>query len=378
MKKLILLLSCLIFVCANAYPIMAQDPTPSNQEEQNIKIGGVKSLEDRIEQLEEVINRQPKSEKWYDRIQIRGLIEVEASHGKTDFKDPASEDEKTSDVDLATVELGVDAKISAHVDGHVLFKYEEDDLFVDEGFITLAGSESFPAYLIAGRQYISFGDFETHFVTDPTTLVLGETNEGAVVAGYRFGGEMVEVSVGAFNGRAKESGKDDVIDGFVGSIVVNPIENIKFGASYTSNIASSDTFNTVVVDPDNLDSMVGGWSAFVNFKFLERFKLIGEYVGALDNFKAGEIYDAADSKERKPSAWNVELGVAIIDNVEVAARYEGSDDGGADFLPKSRYGAVLNWGLFKNTNLALEYLHGKFEDDAQETDSFIAQLAIEF
>ena len=378
MKKLILLLSCLIFVCANASPIMAQDSTPSNQEEQNTKVGGVKSLEDRIEQLEEAINRQPKSDNWYDRIKISGLIEVEASHGKTDFKDPAVEDEKTSDVDLATVELVVDAKISAHVDGHVMFKYEDDDLFVDEGFITLVGTETFPAYLIAGRQYIPFGNFDTHFVTDPNTLVLAETNEGAAVAGYRFGGEMVDVSVGAFNGRAKESGKDELIDSFVGSIVVSPIENIKFGASYTSNIAGSDSFSEAVVDPDNLDSLVGGWSAFVTLEFLERFKLIGEYVGALDNFKTGEIYDAADTKERKPLAWNVELGVAIIDNLELAVRYDGSDDGGADFLPESQYGAVLNWGFLKNTNLALEYLHGEFEDDAQETDSFIAQLAIEF
>ena len=378
MKKLILLLSCLIFVCANASPIMAQDSTPSNQEEQNTKVGGVKSLEDRIEQLEEAINRQPKSDNWYDRIKISGLIEVEASHGKTDFKDPAVEDEKTSDVDLATVELVVDAKISAHVDGHVMFKYEDDDLFVDEGFITLVGTETFPAYLIAGRQYIPFGNFDTHFVTDPNTLVLAETNEGAAVAGYRFGGEMVDVSVGAFNGRAKESGKDELIDSFVGSIVVSPIENIKFGASYTSNIAGSDSFSEAVVDPDNLDSLVGGWSAFVTLEFLERFKLIGEYVGALDNFKTGEIYDAADTKERKPLAWNVELGVAIIDNLELAVRYDGSDDGGSDFLPESQYGAVLNWGFFKNTNLALEYLHGEFEDDAQETDSFVAQLSIEF
>ena len=378
MRKLSLLFSCLISVCANAYPVMAQDSISSDPSELSAKVGGVKSLEDRIKQLEEAVNRQPKSDKWYDRIQISGLIEAEASHGKTDFKDPASEDEKTSDVDLATVELVVDAKIAAHVEGHVMFKYEDDDLFVDEGFITLAGSESFPAYLIAGRQYIPFGDFETHFVTDPNTLVLGETNEGAAVAGYRFGGEMVDVSVGAFNGGAKEMGKDEAIDSFVGSIVVNPIENLMFGASYTSNLAGSDTFNTVVVDPDNLDSMVGGWSAFVNFKFLERVKLIGEYVGALDNFKAGEIYDVADTKARKPSAWNVELGVAIIDNLELAGRYEGSDDGGADFLPESQYGAVLNWGFFKNTNLALEYLHGEFEDDAQETDSFIAQLAIEF
>jgi hypothetical protein len=378
MKKLILLCSCLIMVCAKAYPVMAQDSIPSYQAEQTTKVGGVKSLEDRIKQLEDAIKRQPESGKWYDRIQISGLIEVEASHGKTDFKDPAVEDEKTSDVDLATVELAVDAKIAEHVDGHVMFKYEDDDLFVDEGFITLVGTENFPAYLIAGRQYIPFGNYDSHFVTDPNTLILGETNEGAAVAGYRFGGEMVDVSVGAFNGSAKESGKDDIIDSFVGSIVVNPFEKLIFGASYTSNLAGSDTFNTVVMDPDNLDSLVGGWSAFVTFEFLERFKLIGEYVGALDNFKAGEIYDAADTKERKPSAWNVELGVAIIDNVELAARYEESDDGGADFLPESQYGAVLNWGFYKNTNLALEYLHGEFEDDAQETDSFIAQLAIEF
>jgi hypothetical protein len=378
MKKLIMLCSCLILVCTNAYPVMAQDSISSDSAEQSTKAGGVKSLEDRIKHLEDAIKRKPESDKWYDRIQISGLIEVEASHGKTDFKDPASEDEKTSDVDLATVELVMDAKIAAHINGHVMFKYEDDDLFVDEGFVTLAGTNSFPAYLIAGRQYIPFGNYNSHFVTDPTTLILGETNEGAVVAGYRYGDEMVDVSVGAFNGRAKKIGKDDVIDSFVGSIVVNPFEDLLFGASYTSNLAGSDSFSNAVVDPDNLDSLVGGWSAFVTFEFLERFKLIGEYVGALDNFKAGEIYDAADTKERKPSAWNVELGVAIIGNVELAARYGGSDDGGADFLPESQYGAVLNWGFFKNTNLALEYLHGEFEDDAQETDSFIAQLAIEF
>ncbi|HUV78606.1 MAG TPA: LbtU family siderophore porin [Desulfobacterales bacterium] len=378
MKKMTLLLSCLILVCVQASPIMAQDSMSSEQAEQTNKVGGVKSLEDRIKHLEDAIKRKPESDKWYDRIEISGLVEVEAGYEKTDFKDLAIEDKKNSDVDLATAELVVHAKIAEHVEGHVMFKYEDDDLFVDEGFIALVGSESFPAYLIAGRQYIPFGNYDSHFVTDPNTLILGETNEGAVVAGYRFGGEMVDVSVGAFNGNAKEIGKDDVIDSFVGSIAVNPFENMMFGASYTSNLAGSDTFNTVVVDPDNLDSLVGGWSAFVSFKFLERFKLIGEYVGALDSFKAGEIYDAADTKERKPSAWNVELGVAIIDNLELAVRYDGSDEGGADFLPESQYGAVLNWGFFKNTNLAIEYLHGEFEDDAQETDSFIAQLAIKF
>ena len=43
------------------------------------------------------------------------------------MKDPATPDDTTSDVALATVELDVDARIVEHVDGHVLFKYEEAD-----------------------------------------------------------------------------------------------------------------------------------------------------------------------------------------------------------------------------------------------------------
>jgi len=372
--KRFLVLQCLILFCMAGFA-MAQE---SVTKEQANKAGGVTSIEDRLKKLEESIGREVLGDKWYDRIQISGLIEVEAGYEKIDFEDPGEEDEKTSDVDLATVELAVDAKIVDHVEGHVLFKYEEDDVFVDEGFIALTGTEAFPAYLIAGRQYIPFGNFDSHFVTDPTTLVLGETNEGAVVAGYRFGGEMVDISLGAFNGSAQETGDDDMIDSYVASVAVNPMEGLMFGASYTSNLAGSDSFNEVVDDPDNLDSLVGGWSAFVSYEFLERFKIIGEYVGALDEFEAGEIYDAADGKRRQPAAWSVETGAAITENIEVAARYGGSDDGGADFLPETQYGAVVNWGIFENTNLALEYLHGEFEDDAQKTDSIIAQLAIEF
>lgn len=339
--------------------------------------GGVKSIEDRVKQLEKAVGRQVEGEKWYERIQISGLVEVEAGYGKTGFGDPAVEDEKTSDVDLATVELVVDARIVDHVDAHVMFKYEDDDVFVDEGFITLTGTEAFPAYLIAGRQYIPFGYFDSHFITDPTTLTLGETNEGAVVAGYRIKGEMLDISLGAFNGRAQESGDDDAIDSFVAGLAMNPFDGLMLGASYTSNLAGSDALNEVVLDPDNLESLVTGWSAYVTFEFLDRFHIIGEYVSALDNFKEGEIYDAADTRTRKPAAWNVEFGVAITETLGLAARYGGSDDGG-EFLPETEYGAVLNWGLFKNTNLALEYLHGEFEDDSQETDTITAQLAVEF
>lgn len=376
MKKSIMLLLALILVNMGS-PVMAQESAGSDPSLSNPTPGGEKSLEERIMQMEEALGLRNEGGKRLDRIQISGLIEVEAGYEKIDFKEQTAQDEKTSDVDLVAVELAVDAEISDHIDGHVLFKYEDDEVFVDEGFITLTGPETFPAYLIAGRQYIPFGSFDTHFITDPATLVLGETNEGAVVAGYRFGGEMVDVSLGAFNGRAQSAGDDDAVDSFVANIAVNPCEDLMIGGSYTSNLAGSDAFNEVVTDPDNLDSLIAGWSVYATFRFLDHFKLIGECVSALDHFKAGEIYDAADARKRKPMAWNAELGFTINDALEIAARFGGSDDGG-NFLPESEYGTVLNWKIFENTSLALEYLHDEFENEVEEIDAFTLKLAVEF
>ena len=136
MKKLIMFWVVVVFISMTP-PVMAQESVQSNKSASDQHPGGVESLEERIKQLEEAVERQVEGKKWYDRIQISGLVEVEAGYGKTDFKEPAADDEKTSDVDLATVELVMDVRIVDHADGHVLFKYEDNEVFVDEGFITL-------------------------------------------------------------------------------------------------------------------------------------------------------------------------------------------------------------------------------------------------
>ena len=47
------------------------------------------------------------------------------------------------------------------------------------------------------------------------------------------------------------------------------------------------------------------------------------------------------------------------------------------FLPEEQYGAVITYSLFENTAIALEYLHGEFEND-DERDLLTTQLAVEF
>ena len=61
-----------------ALPLDAQRTAPEEVPPAH-KAGGVKSLERRIQQLEEAIDRDVVSDKWYDRIQISGLIEASVS-----------------------------------------------------------------------------------------------------------------------------------------------------------------------------------------------------------------------------------------------------------------------------------------------------------
>ena len=342
--------------------------------------GGKLGLPERIRRIEEKMEQKGVLGKWADKITLSGVVEAEACYQDMDYDNPATKDDDSSDITLATVELGVDVDIIKHVKGRVLFLWEEDDtepVDVDEGFITLDGEDVVPLYLNVGKLYVPFGNFESHFISDPLTLELGETRESALTVGYM--NKWMDVSVSAFNGDIDETGEDNHIESYVAgasfSVPEELISNfgITAGVSYISNIADSDGLEGET--PGEIKDYVGGFNAFLSISFMDKFFLECEYLGALDEFKAGELlFDGGN--EFQPETWNFELAYAATDWLEVAVKYEGGDDLG-DFLPEDQYGAALTFGLFENTSLALEYLHGEFEND-DERDLVTTQLAVEF
>ena len=108
---------------------------------------------------------------------------------------------------------------------------------------------------------------------------------------------------------------------------------------------------------------------------LDKYFFNAEYLGALDDFEAGELsFDGG--KSYRPEAWTIELACGITDNLNLAVCYEGSNDGG-DFLLEKQFGGCVSYGLFKDTSIALEYLYGKFEN--KDTRRLMTtMLAIEF
>ena len=341
-------------------------------------------LPERVRRIEEKMAEKQEGilEKWADKITLSGLIEAEASYEDYDYDDPAVDDEDSSDIVLATVELGVDVDIIKHVKGHVLFLWEEDEtepVDVDEGFITLDGEDVVPLYLNVGKLYVPFGNFESHFISDPLTLELGETRESALTVGCV--NPWMDVSVSAFNGDIDETGEDNHIESYVAkasfSVPEKLVSNfgIAGGVSYISNIADSDNLQDEIVPTDGIKDYVGGLNAFLSISFMDKLFIECEYLGALDEFEAGELsFDGGN--EFQPETWNFELAYAATDRLELAVKYEGGDDLG-DFLPEDQYGAAVTFALFEDTSLSFEYLHGEFEND-DERDLFTTQLAVEF
>jgi hypothetical protein len=153
-------------------------------------------LSDRVKNLEDKLGTGGGGG-WTDRITISGVVEAEAGFSSTDYNDSATDDVDESDIVLATVELGIDAEVYKHVSGHILLLYEEDEndgnIAIDEGFITIDGKDVVPLYLNAGQLYVPFGQFESHMITDPLTLDLGETSQSAVQVG--FANDLFDASI---------------------------------------------------------------------------------------------------------------------------------------------------------------------------------------
>lgn len=389
MKKMMMKVMLCLLVSGALFSLPALAAEISNHE-----------LGERLKQLEEKMEQGILPGDWARRITLSGVIEVEASYEKTNFAGSDVEDEDSSDFSLATVELGVDADIVKHVSGHILFLYEDgEDITVDEGFILLDGKDVLPLYLKAGEIYVPFGNFESHMISDPLTLELGETRETAVQAGFEVNGFYG--SVYAFNGDIDKDGDDSHIDNYgadAGYAMATDSFNMDIGVSWINNIADSGGYrDRVDEEAEEAEAMgfafafrdyVPGIGAHAIFNVGPAI-LIGEYValleepewnlsdmvpGSLAALGLGPVY-----KGKKISAWNIELGYTIElygKETSLAIAFQGTKDA-ENWLPEKRYMGSIGVCIFNGTTLALEYLHDEFETD-DETDVLTAQLAIEF
>ena len=314
-----------------------------------------------------------------ENVSIGVLLEFEAGYA-------SQGSESASDFALATFEFGIEAEFHEMVKGRALMLWEEDGtepIDLDEAAITLGGTEAVPVYLDAGKMYIPFGAFHSHFVSDPLVLELGEVRESAALLGYVNG--IIDIRAGAFNGDLDDG--DDHADNAIVAITVTPIDGIEMGAYWISDLGETEAMQEMIEDSAAeadataaTDTTAPGATAYNEVAAAGvyihaaagKLTLELEYMTALDDFDAG-ILGAA---KVKPMSYNCEVAMAVAEDWELAVKVEGSDEFGD--MPKTQYGIAASHGIFENASITVEYLRGEFNGDADDRDLVTAQLALEF
>ncbi len=277
----------------------------------------VLELKRRLDLLENRVEAAPRPEAEKSSITkglaFGGLVEVEAN-----YQDP-SDSKATSDLTLATLELGLEAKVNPWLTAYGVLLYEQgensDNILVEQAYIRMK-SESSPFFAEVGRLTQSFGSFESSMISDPMTLELGESKlHASVKAGYEADGITGSLSV--FKGDVQKAGESEI-----NSLVAASAGRKRLTASAMASAPPGPITWPIPMDSRTVllikktTDFVGGWSANAIAGY-GAFELRGEYLGACDSFTDGEYGG------KQPSAWSVEAGYDFEAPFSLAVRYEG-------------------------------------------------------
>lgn len=328
-------------------------------------------------------------------VTISGLLQVEAR-----FNDGYG-GKDASDFVVDELNIGIEAKVHKFAKAKISLLYEQNitDLEIDEAFLTL-GKEGSPIFLTVGQQYVAFGNFETHMISDSLTLEIGEARETALQANVEYGGFYG--SIFAFNGSTQENPiagagtGEDKIDHYglnLGFASETKAFAYDIGLSYINDIGDSDGVtnalggkNAAALLPDYQYVNALGTHVLLN---MGQFSFIGEYIGALGSFNVGHLN--FNNQGAVLQAWNTELGYSLNmlgKKASLALGYQGTKEALALGLPKNRYLVGLSMGIYDNTTLSFEYAHEQdynlgetgntITGTGNEQDRVTLQLALEF
>jgi len=328
-----------------------------------------------------------------DTIHIHGLLEFGGAYRSVDMN--VGGHEQDSDLAMTTVELGIAAEVNDWVSAEIALLYEDPtfgdngdaNFEVDTAIITIANPDVTPGFLMAGKMFVPFGALLEHFPNDPLihaplALLLGETNEKALLIGAELEGFTVSAYV--FNGDVEEGDGDNVIEsyGFDANYAFEDEAqdlDMLVGASYISNIAESDGLEEALTG--TIESYTPGAAVYFHVG-LQGFFFDAEYMTATEDFGVGELNMGTASA--KPEVWNLEAGYNYNwwRNLEITLKVAGSDDCEGLGFPRERYGINFNQEIFDDTVFSVGYMYDYYDKDDTNNrntqDLVFSQIAVEF
>jgi len=346
-------------------------------------------LEQELKALKEKVEEPGVLAGLSDKLTFSGAIELDYSYAEDSDIGDNTVNDSTSDLDIGTVELGLEVAFHEYVTGNFILKGEaldtdNDRVFWDEATITIQ-KEGFPIYFVGGKRGQPFGVFESHLINDPITQDCYEIAKTGATTGYTTDyldisatvykgeeliGHLEEAEYGFERDNSPTYEETDDVGSYIGNITISPVEALILSAYYDSEPGDGDRNETAGISVHYEIGMV---------------TLDAEHIAALSREK-----HFTDNKEYKESAWFMAVAFQAMEPLEIAARYEAFDDdisGDQDGHLTDRYSIGFTYTLFEKDNFATNFMgeyrisnyekeSGSIADD-KLNEAFL-KLAIEF
>ena len=263
----------------------------------------------------------------------------------------------------SNVQVALEFNVLDSLEANLVLELQKSDnttTFLEEAEISWDWNEW---SISAGLLSPSFGEYYSHFIVGPM-LEFGELRRPAISVDYSIF-EQWEVGGFLIESQVDRIGDNQIVDWGLFTEWISQDESFRFGVSYLSDLSEGE--ESLIEQPNaGFQSQVGGINVYT-FWGAESFVLTLEMVKALRSFSEFE------PQHSRPWAANAELAYYPNDNLQLALRYEKSDEL-AD-AAKTRYGMSFRWAVAKNLTVAVDLLRARYEangatdtveDDANE------------
>jgi hypothetical protein len=316
---------------------------------------------------------------------LNGLLEL-----NYEYLDPSDTDDRSrnsrSDVFVGTLGLALRlffndwSKASIAVAAEDVGKEGKSGrVLLDEATVTLKCPWA-PLYFVGGKTLMPFGAFENHLVSGTLTEDLYEIDQWGAIIGSRPGFLGADVSFAVYKDPEVIKNLSNFNPGAYRSRRREESEFQSYALRAALEPLADTLFVKVFYDSEpgigKRNQSVGGALTADIWKF----SLDLEGITALTREKG------KNNEENKESAWLVGLSFDLLEDVELAARYEvflDDDIGRQDEVLDYRLVAGFNYSFLEHATVSFEYGFAKFEREkgspaADRQDAIQVQLALEF
>ncbi len=307
-------------------------------------------------------------------LKFSGLMEFEKEYFENHLKNNKNKHRYS---DATTLELGFEMTYTKWLGAEILYEAEYDNKTrtrFDEAFLSLEFDEIGVGAEV-GMLYAPFGEYFSHFITGPL-VEFGETRRNGLIVDYSLL-ENLDISGYLIESEIDKKNRSQNFDWGAAIEFTFAFEAVTIGAGYLSDLSESDE-EFLRDENDEYKDRVSAWDAYATIG-IGKFEVTAELLHANYSFKEFE------NDENKPSAYNFEIVYFIRPTLQLAARYEGSDEF-AD-QPHEQYGVSVSWRVLDQFSVTADYLHGRFKNDfvfdedgneLDDRDLLAVQITFEF